>query len=281
MKTIIQKPLRVRFTLVELLVVISILSILASLLLPALNMAKESAREISCSSNLELIGVALSSYGVDCHGRVILGTPYDSGHGPVDYLASYFGVDTADYGATGYERVANGRALDFNVLMKSFWCPKDPTPTSSAWTTTVPYGNLGRRTSSYGLIQTFSWGYKIDTSGDFFTSIGSGININRPSNPSAIAAMTEFCTESNTTERLFVNLTRTPLAASNATTSRQVCHEAKTSLNYLFLDGHADACITPPHPLSHDSQSVTMIQGTYYDEGYALFLQMFPGANPY
>ncbi|MEM6688139.1 MAG: DUF1559 domain-containing protein [Planctomycetota bacterium] len=47
------------FTLVELLVVVSIMAILASLSLPALNKARESARSIQCSSNLRNFGIAM------------------------------------------------------------------------------------------------------------------------------------------------------------------------------------------------------------------------------
>jgi len=87
------------FTLIELLVVIAIISLLVSILLPSLTMAKELARRSVCANNLHQWGVIASMYANDNQDLYpAFGMKDESDHSVAgtDYLAQYIPTVTGE-----------------------------------------------------------------------------------------------------------------------------------------------------------------------------------------
>lgn len=132
------------FTLIELLIVIAIIAILAAMLLPALNKARQSGIKISCISNLSHLGKLMTIYADDNNGYTMAANTVTQKTGGVYFSAE---VKAQSWGSTLRN---NGYLIKES---KAIYCPAMD---QSAFP---------------------SYGFRICYSEEFFFRFASGINM--------------------------------------------------------------------------------------------------------
>jgi len=198
------------FTLVELLVVIAIIAILASLLLPALNQARDRAKDLTCKSNLKQIGLASLQYANDFQDHL----PPCSNPNPLAWTGQIYPNLLS---AGKYLPVKNWIDVNYGWSSDPVWtCPNLQRP--QMW-----------NSSGYSFNVNHVIGY------------GTSVKLSRLRNPSRTLQISESALfdASKNIQKAYFSL-KCPLCFSwsTPTTNSYLWARHQKSGNVLYVDGH-------------------------------------------
>lgn len=195
-----------KFTILELLLVIAVIVILASLLLPALKRAKESAKQISCSSQLRQFGYAVSSY-VSSNSEWL---PYSTTNGKLwDYLL----MPDLNYNST----LAEANQIRQYSL---FHCPAG---SSENYFNAVQYRSRG-----------YAYNYNCTSS-----ALGIGVKVSKVRNPPALPILSDSSYGSAQQYKESITFASSSQAAYvDSSSYGNFSYRHSGRLNLLFADMH-------------------------------------------
>jgi prepilin-type N-terminal cleavage/methylation domain-containing protein len=216
------------FTLVELLVVIGIIALLISILLPALNAAKERANRVKCSSNLRQIGQGLLLYANDNKG-IYPRTPATNAGTYVAFTQSAGSTATDPFGTpvVGPNDITASLFLlvrNADINPEVFVCPS-----SNQEKDTLNNRPPNMRVNFYGS-NNLSYSYTNPFPNDAAIGFGYKVNGNVP-------ADFAICADRNDGE--YLTTVNSASAASEQKKVNSKNHEGDGQ-NVLFNDGHCE-----------------------------------------
>jgi prepilin-type N-terminal cleavage/methylation domain-containing protein len=248
MKRIVQNKQinrRFGFTLVELLVVISIIALLLSILMPTLNKVRIQAKITVCATNLRQLGLGVAMYMVS-----------NNDHYPSYYSmpqANSWTTDPSYYDKTSWPRLIQryldgGNAAPNQPFTKAFYCPLGPIPGKTIYKDTWGQKSKWPNFNSHYV----TYGYNQYALGDNAWGVTAGRAFNVTPTSSKLRA-SEFLVMIDNLNITVPSMTFTAMPSSRKDVSR---HHPQDKANILYGDNHVGAttrkevddafCIDPP-----------------------------------
>ena len=242
---------RIKFTLLELLIVVAMIAMLVGLLLPALNSARAAARKITCNSNLKTYGIAHAQYAA-----------------AFDYLLPYMSRKTASmsswieqlYTLNDYFVSALG-VKSYFYYGCNYWdvrlaCPELPA---------ARIKNLGGHRYSQAGVEYAMTMYASHWDGKGDSDIGFYAKASVLKRPSLIACFTENVKDfaQNGTRRSYeeyLNYLSALSSGSPVNLYAPMGYRHLRSLNIVFMDGH-----------TQNMKEEQLMHDTRYTEMYHIF----------